>query len=73
MASLKEVKRHFTEDLLLTGFSAVLDANLGNGRVILAFLVLLGFNVGFAIIAAALIAYKVSYNCDPSLYNVCCV
>lgn len=38
---------------------AVLDLTSDDGRVILAFLVLLGFNVGFAIISGALIAYKV--------------
>lgn len=45
--------------------SIVLDTTLDEGRVVLAFLVLLGFNVGFAIIAAVLIAYKVSQEIGP--------
>jgi hypothetical protein len=40
-------------------FLSVLDMTNADGGVILAFLVLLAFNVGFAVIAALLIAYKV--------------
>ncbi len=62
---------------LFPGVFVVLDATSDDGRVVLAFLVLLGFNVGFAIIAAALIAYRVSIvhhpcivatsNCPPEM------
>ena len=39
---------------------AVFCWTAGNGQVVLVFLVLLGFNVLFAIIASSLIAFEVS-------------
>ena len=38
---------------------AVYDATINDGRVVLGFLVLLGFNVIFGIIASSLVAIKV--------------
>ena len=45
--------------MLCVVLALVLNATLDEGRVAMAFLVLLGFNVVFAIIAACLIGYKV--------------
>lgn len=49
----------------------MLDITLDHGKVILAFLALLGFNVACAIIAASLIAYKVTTEVDH--WKLACV
>ncbi len=45
--------------MLCVVLALVLNATLDKGRVAMAFLVLLGFNVFFATIAACLIGYEV--------------
>ena len=63
--------------ILVMSHFIVLDRTTEDGHLVLGFLVLLGFNVGCAFIAALLIAFEVSLTRHPAtnsqaLYTLTC-